>query len=177
MRHQKGFTLLELLTTLAVGAILVSFAVPSFQTVTANSNQTGSVNDLISALHVARSTAVSQNTRVTVCASDDGRSCGADGWHKGFIVFRDVDSDQTVDGEDTIISSGGKLDSLKIAPSGFGSALTYRTNGRVNQPAAGTIVGAFAFCDSRGSSHARALIIEVSGRPRVAASGEHAYTC
>ncbi len=177
MRHQKGFTLLELMTTLAVGAILVSFAVPSMQAVNANSNQAGSINDLVSAIHIARSTAVSQNTRVTVCASDDGSSCTAGGWHTGYVVFRDVDGDQALDGEDTIIKTGDKLDSLKIAPTGIGAALTYRMNGRVNQAANGTVIGAFAFCDYRGSSHARALVIDISGRPRVLDSGEHAYSC
>ena len=177
MSHQKGFTLLDLLTTLAIAAILVSFAVPGLQSITASSRQSGSVNELVSAMHIARSTAVTQNARVTACASEDGESCAGDSWHKGFIVFRDDDNDQAVDGGETIIYRGGELEYITIKPKLIGDALSYRTNGRTTLPANGTIVGSFSFCDSRGVEYARGFAIDMSGQPRVLDKGDASLAC
>ncbi|MCH8072879.1 MAG: GspH/FimT family pseudopilin, partial [Proteobacteria bacterium] len=75
MMRQKGYTLIELLTTLGVASVLVSMAVPSMQSFRMNSRQSGTTNQLISTMHLARNTAITTNTRVTVCASSNGNTC------------------------------------------------------------------------------------------------------
>lgn len=167
MQNQKGFTLLELLSALAVAVILVTVAVPGMQAVTTSSRQASSVNELVSAFHVTRSTAVTQNTQATLCASDDGETCGADGWQDGYIVFRDIDSDQKVDADDSIISRSGPINGITVRPAGIGLAVTYRSNGRINLPGANGVIGALIVCDAHNSSHARGFAVDISGRPRV----------
>ncbi len=85
---KHGFTLIELMVTIAVLAILVTIAIPNFQTFLMNSRMASQANDLITALSLARSEAVKRAANVTVCASSDGASCTG-GWTQGWIV-RDV---------------------------------------------------------------------------------------
>ena len=97
MMRQKGYTLIEFLTTLGVASVLVSMAVPSMQSFRMNSRQSGTTNQLISTMHLARNPAITTNTRVTVCASSNGNTCESVAWDNGWIVFVDRDSDQNVD--------------------------------------------------------------------------------
>jgi type IV fimbrial biogenesis protein FimT len=167
MKRQKGFTLIELLTTVGIGAILVSMAVPGMQTVALNSKQRSGVNELVSAMHLARNTAITTNTRVTLCPSSNGTACESVDWNDGWIVFADLDSDQSVDGDEVVLRTGAKASGLDISSSQFSSFLMYRPSGRVMNASTSTNVGEFAICDSRGSDHMRIVTIDLSGRPRL----------
>ncbi|MGH8147086.1 MAG: GspH/FimT family pseudopilin [Rhodanobacteraceae bacterium] len=74
-----GFTLVELMVTLAVAAILLMIAVPSFQHIIASTNLAGVNNDLTGDLQYARTEAVSRQVNVAVAAS-------AGSWQNGWIV-------------------------------------------------------------------------------------------
>ena len=153
---------------IAVGltAILLGMAAPSVATLVSNSRQTGAINDLVSSMHLARSTAITTNTRVTMCTSGGGDACAASTWDQGWIVFTDRDSDRIVDADDTIISRSGGVGSLAIQSGAFGQFLMYRPNGRAMNAAINGNLGEFTVCDSRGSDYAKVLIIDLSGRPR-----------
>ena len=87
----QGFTLIELMVGLAVMALLMMVAVPSFQSTIASSRVTTVTNDLVGALAVARTEAIRRGVRVTVCASDDGELCATTGdWSQGWVVFKDL---------------------------------------------------------------------------------------
>lgn len=70
VRRSAGFTLVELMITVAVMAILAAVATPAMQALIANGRQTGAASELTAAMQVARSEAVRRNSRVTVCATD-----------------------------------------------------------------------------------------------------------
>ncbi len=164
--RQKGFTLIELLTTLGVATILLSVAIPGMQEFKRNSAQTGGVNELVSGMRIARNTAITTNTRVTVCASDSGSACQAVGWEKGWIAFVDRDADRTLDADETIFRAGGGDDNLTIKSSQFGNTFVFRPNGRVMGASVAQNSGQFTVCDDRGAAHAKAIMIEFSGRPK-----------
>lgn len=165
MKREKGFTLIELMTAIGIGAVLVSMAVPGLQSVAMNSKQRSGVNEIVAAMHLARNTAITTNNRVTLCTSDDEKTCGAVGWAEGWIAFTDIDSDQTVDANETIIRSGGAIDGLTIQSSQYSQYLMYRPSGRVMNASTAGNIGDFIFCDSRGSAHAKIVTIDLSGRP------------
>ena len=84
----KGFTLIELMVTLAVAAIVLGIAVPSFNTQILNNRSIALGEDFATALNFVRSEAVKRGGRVSLCASNDGATCtGA--WVEGFIAFVD----------------------------------------------------------------------------------------
>jgi type IV fimbrial biogenesis protein FimT len=166
MTRRNGFTLIELLT-IGIITLLISMAVPSMQTFTQNSRQTAAVNDLISGMHLARNTAITTNSRVTVCPSGNGTSCQSVTWDQGFIAFVDRDSDQTVDGDEAIIRSGDAKDAMTISSAEFSDYLMYRPNGRAMRATVGENTGRFSACDNRGSAHAKMIQIDLSGRARV----------
>ena len=165
MFRERGFSLVELLTTIGIATILLSIAMPSYRTITMNSRQAGTVNELVAGMHLARNMAITLNARVTVCASSNGISCQSVAWHEGWITFHDLDNDQVRDVNETILGMGSEVDSISIESSQFPNAFTYRPNGRVMNGFLGTNTREFALCDTRGSGHAKVVILDISGRP------------
>lgn len=168
MQRQSGFTLIELMIAVGLTGLLLSMAVPALDIFVSNARQTGAINDFVSSLHAARSTAITTNTRVTICPSSAGNNCEAASWADGWIAFTDADSDRNVDPGETILSVGDAKNGLAFQSAEFGQFLVYRPNGRVMNASLNGSSGAFTVCDNRGSSHAKVMIIDLSGRPRLA---------
>lgn len=95
-RRIHGFTIIELMVTLAVLAIVLGIAVPSFQKQIINNKSQTMGDEFAQALNFARSEAVKNKKRVSICASSNGTSC-IGGWSEGFIVFQDNAASDTAD--------------------------------------------------------------------------------
>lgn len=151
---KRGFTLIELMVTIAVLAILLTIAVPNFQTFVMNSRMASQTNDLITALSLARSEAVKRAANVTVCASSDGATCTG-GWEAGWIVH----------------DSAGNVLRSYAALSGA-STLTGSVNQVVFRAAGATTLAAsttLTLCPpSPAVVQGRAIQIERTGRTRFA---------
>lgn len=99
MKSQNGFTLIELVITLAIVMVTLTIGVPSYQSVIENNRLALSTNSFIAALMLTRSEAIKRNTRVTLCKTIDRISCVADsttdyeiGYEKGWIIFAETDN-------------------------------------------------------------------------------------
>jgi type IV fimbrial biogenesis protein FimT len=90
LKNQKAFTLIELMVTLAVLAVIIGFALPSFTQQIVNSTSATLGNDLVTAINFTRQEAVKRGKLVSICPSTDGMACltSAD-WAKGWLVFED----------------------------------------------------------------------------------------
>lgn len=87
-RRQRGFSLLELMITLSVAAILLVVALPSFRDLMHRSRVSSASNELLASLSYARTEAVSRGQMVSMCASTDGTSCVASKMMEpGWIIY------------------------------------------------------------------------------------------
>ena len=90
-RTSKGFTLFELIVTMAVAGIILSFGIPGFMSFIQNNRATTHTNDLITALNLGRNEATRRAAPITVCSSTDGANCsGGNDWSSGWIVRNDA---------------------------------------------------------------------------------------
>ena len=123
--QNKGYSLIELLVSLAILGILLAVALPNFQD-TIESNVTNSQAKLfMTTLNLARSEAIKRGTNVGICPSNDGLDCDAASWSTGWAVFVDVNGD--ADGTDGSIDAGDIV--IRVFDAlGANSVLTVTTN-------------------------------------------------
>jgi type IV fimbrial biogenesis protein FimT len=159
-RRESGFTLYELLITLLIVGVILSFGVPSLQGLAANSRITAAANDLHASFQLARSEAVRAKTSVTICASADplGAMSNCDGsWDQGYIVFLDDDGDLTRNGADeSVLRAHGPIASeLTLAVSNDATYFSYAPSGLGRGDVGGNpALSQVIFCDERGTAEA-----------------------
>jgi len=103
---QSGFTLIELIIVMILVGILVAIGVPSFKSITTSSRMSAESNTLLGDLQYARAEAAREGEPVTVCiANTTGTACNtaSTSWQGGWIIFSDLNDDQTVDSGDAIL--------------------------------------------------------------------------
>ncbi len=168
-----GFTLVELLVTLALAAIILSQAVPSFSSMVKGNRLATETNTLVSDINLARSEAIKRGTRVILCRSADpsaaNPTCGgsANTWTTGWLVFASGDANNTYDSAtDTLIRigkpRGGQIQI--ITNSTANNNLEYDPDGTTNE---GGSTAVFAICDDQGESQGRQIQVNGTGRPRL----------
>jgi type IV fimbrial biogenesis protein FimT len=90
LAKSSGFTMIELMMTIAIGSIVLMLAVPSFRYVTNSNRIAAEINGLLGDLQFARAEAIKEGQTVTVCVSTSGTACtGGPAWQGGWIVFSD----------------------------------------------------------------------------------------
>jgi type IV fimbrial biogenesis protein FimT len=115
--RQSGFTLIEMMVTISVLAILVSLAAPSFRENLVR-NRAGAIsNEFTSSISKARVEAVNRNVCVSICRStlvpstttSQPRCDSGTNWNNGWIAFVNTACDDTIDepiAEDLVLASG-----------------------------------------------------------------------
>lgn len=123
--RQRAFTLVELMVTVAVLAVLLMIAVPAFDDVRLSSRLANYATALVAGTQLARSEAIKRNATVKVCASADGLNCAGDGhWEAGWIVSSGstvLQRQAALAGGYRLRAAGGK-DSLSFDPTGVGAS-------------------------------------------------------
>lgn len=162
---QNGFTLIELIVTLAVATVLGIIALPNLNTLIQNNRIASQANDLIGAMNVARSEAIKRGVQANVCAANTTQTACANGtnWANGWIVFVDQNEAGTT-------STLGTLQNddliLRVRPGLGGSNTLTSTDGTISYSPTGFADAAqnFTLCDSRGNEFGRIIGITNTGR-------------
>lgn len=159
-RHIIGFTLLELMVTVSIAAILLALALPSFQSSMRSNRVATATNELLASLALARSEAVRNTRGAGLCTSADGASCGG-GWNSGWLVWADPNGNGVVDAGETVIRySQGKASTVIT---GSATSIAFTPRGR----AAGGLQ-TISIVPSDATTPARCVTINVTGQTRVA---------
>ena len=163
----SGISLWELLWVVAIAASAITWGAPGFDGFLLDARRTADMNAFVLAIQLARSEAAKRGRAVILCKTDDRWRCGNGdiGFDAGWMVFADADDNgppQRSESDELLFfhepRSSGPIRANRrffaFRPFGWRS-----TNGTIT------------FCDRRGSSRARAVIVSYTGRPRVADSG------
>lgn len=176
LKRSNGFTLIELMVTLAIFSVLVGLGVPSFLSAMKNSQLSSDYNKLVSSLYLARSEAVKRTVRVGVCARGTDTSCGAN-WNQGWIVF--LDRVQGSAGTTGIINTGDEIlrftppldDQRTVTAAGSPWQTASSASNSVSQSfvqyspdgSSSLSGGTFVICDDRGEEYARSVDVVLTG--------------
>lgn len=170
-----GFTLVEMMVTVAIAAILAAVAVPMLSGFLARSQMNAVVNDFTGALQYARMEAVSRNRCVSVCRRAEAKqSCAAaDGsWSAGWLVFENPNCSSSVDATDP--PAGTLLRARDPGPESMAiNAETGDAPEVIVFTPRGIVLDGFTtmvFTDKRGSNGAGERLIAVSRSGRVVAT-------
>lgn len=188
----SGFTLLELMLVITVAAVIMGIAIPNFREFLWNNRISGAANDVVTAIHLARSQAIKLHMPIVTCftSTPDAATpaCDGDG-SQGWIVFADdqdpavvaaSDNNGAVDAGERVFLRHGPANTVTVnllpagsdyiafSPTGFARPL-----GVLGVPISGVLL-----CDTRGNverygadnSAARGITVSAVGRPGVTRS-------
>lgn len=166
-----GLTLIELLVTIAIAAILAGLAAPSFRELLASNRLKSQASAMLSSLLLARGEAIKRNGRVVLCKSADGAACTVDGgWEQGWIVFADGNNNAALDAGETVIQRQAALgEGLRLTGNtNIANYVSYGSTGEVRTTAGAIQPGTFTLCHSSTSEgKAREIAVSATGRPTI----------
>lgn len=164
MKNQAGLTLIELMVTITIAAILLAVGAPSFQYFMIKTRMSTATSDLASALNLARSEAVRRGVTVSI-----RNTSGGGNWGNGWTMFVDNDKDGTQDvGDETLRVAAGATSGGVTVRSGanFTDYISYSPSGRSNNS------GNFAICHNSDLDTSKPILVNAIGRIRVGQSTE-----
>ena len=167
IKDYRGLTLIELMITVAIVAILLGVALPSFNQYITKSKITQQTWAFRDALSFARQMAIKQGDVVTVCMVDGTNACIKENGSR-VAIFRDTNKNRVFD-SDELIYRLQKVDALKIKLSASGrDYVRFKANGGSKES------GNFQICSKNSKyAYARRAIVFRSGRVRLSSDSDN----
>jgi type IV fimbrial biogenesis protein FimT len=173
-QRMHGFTLIEALIVLAIGAILLGAAVPALTGALESARASSAKADLLQTLTRSIGHAAMAGSEVVLCPGDAHGCRDTADWSHGWIAYADIDGNRRRSANETL---------LQLEPALAGKVHLRTTPGRtrlVFQPNGGNAGSnaSFTLCDGRGAAQAMALVLANDGRLRAGkAAAASARSC
>jgi len=166
-KNNSGFTLIEIMVTVAIVGIFASIALPSFSRLIESNRISTATNELVSNLLLTKSEALKRRNSVTLCPSSNQTSCNANkDYSTGWIVFLDCGTIGEMNAG--IIADCGVNNKEEIIKVGDGFDSVYMMNNAKNQITfnfTGRPAGVSTFSIGKDSSTVKKLVaINLVGR-------------
>mgnify|MGYP003147813364 CR=1 FL=1 len=158
----RGFTLPELVTSIAILAILVSVAAPSFTNLRLTTLADGTKNDFYALFNFARMSAIDRQSVVAVCPLTASGIC-SNNWTNEISVFEDINGNHEADSDEVILRT------LEPGIDGWGTQKLPASRAYFEWNAIGTsngTAGSVVICKPGGIKSGRALVVSFAGRVR-----------
>lgn len=156
----KGFTFLELITSISVTSILAAIAVPNFNDFIIKMRVDNEISQLHRLLLITRNAAINSGHKAIICPLDKNSQCTGQ-WHEELSVFIDKNDNKKFDGNEKVISFRAPInnkDELLYGKSR--NKITFQPTGHLSGLANGT----FRYCPLKNKKNARGIVIARSGR-------------
>lgn len=161
-----GVSLIELIVVLLLLSILGGLSLPRLEQLIAKTQSDLAMRRLTDAIHLARSSAITQGREITLCPAQNLSGCGGK-WRDGMLIFEDRNSNRKIDNNEIAIRF---FDNSNVQGSMNWRAFQNRTYLRFNS--LGFLRhqnGNFTYCpDSKEARDIRQLIVNATGRLRSA---------
>ncbi|MBL4631495.1 MAG: GspH/FimT family pseudopilin [Paraglaciecola sp.] len=167
MKYQKGVTLIELMVTVSIVAIILTSVAPSIQSILIKNRIVAEINELSSLIQYARHQAIDEQTPIIICPSTDYKNCITD-WNAPKIVFLDSDGNGKRDEatEELLVASSAIADSHVMT----GPALTlqFEDTGEAN------MTTEILLCHKdKYAGYARSLSVTLQGRVKMSSDSDN----
>ncbi|MGM3275676.1 GspH/FimT family pseudopilin [Ralstonia sp. 24A2] len=169
-RRSRGVTMVEIIITLAIVAILAVIAVPSFTGTIQRARTQSEANSLVNDLQFARSEAIKRGLPVSLCASSDGATCtNANAWDRGWIVFNDDNGSGAIDtSTDKVLRARAPFtssDTFTATTTSTTKSLTYSRDGfAMNLPNNGAFKVTLSTTSPANATATRCVSVNMVGR-------------
>lgn len=179
-KKSQAFTLIEVLVVVILIGIVTAYGLPGLKGFMTNTGLTSNTNDLVTALQLARSSAIRLQDRVVICASENSMTatptCGAvdTPWESGWLVFHDKNNNAMYDGTDDLIRQQPHvaINGITITPVDLAGTPTNIVNYVSFGPPAGEPAlidtanqsGIFRICSAADLTRQRGVVVHFSGR-------------
>lgn len=165
VKQQKGVTLVELMVTVSIVAIILAFVTPSIQSILIKNRIVAEINEISSLIQYARHHAIDEQAQVVVCPSDDYSVCTED-WNKPKIVFIDSD-DNEIRGEDEELLVSVSATSETSLMTNTNDTIKFSETGEAN------LANEILLCHKdKEAKYARSLSITLQGRVKMSTDSD-----
>jgi type IV fimbrial biogenesis protein FimT len=165
VKQQKGVTLIELMITVSIVAIILAFVGPSIQSILIKNRIVAEINETSSLIQYARHHAIDEQAQVIVCPSKDYSVCSTD-WNDSKIVFIDNDNNAIRGTTEELLVTIGATSKTSLMTNST-NIIKFAETGEAN------LATEILLCHKNGKAeYARSLSLTLQGRVKMSTDSD-----
>ena len=167
-----GFTLIELIVTITILAIIVSIALPSYHSFMERQEHSQMLALIRNSSNLAKNLAVTHHQQIVICTSENLSTCSNNQWNKGMLIFTDQNNNKTLDPNEMIhqkLKTNLKYGNLKW-DGGVANPNTLTFMGDTGLPRGSQ--GSFHYCSLKTAQNNTRYVVNQMGHVRAEVSNK-----